>query len=253
MRFDTFLPFLLILGLVLVSLSGLFVYIGSVGRTKWLDSLVSLGAGSMLTLALVHILPEALEADGRSIFAFMVGFAAMYVLEELLTPSHTHHKHCEDGHHDEEERSHVHHVSLVAFLAISAHTILDGIGIGAGFATDPKLGILILIGVSLHQIPVSLSLGALLRQSDFSTSKQVLALLAFALAAPLGIGLSKPLIASSTYALAPLLTALAGGSLLYVATADLLPLVHRKQENRWLIVPAFLIGIVCMVLIKGLE
>jgi hypothetical protein len=40
----------------------------------------------MVSIALVHILPEALEMNEYASFAFLAGFLGLYVIEELLTP-----------------------------------------------------------------------------------------------------------------------------------------------------------------------
>ncbi len=47
------------------------------------------------------------------------------------------------------------------------------------------LGISILTGVAIHQIPVSLSLASLLKRSHFQVKNQIHMLLAFSLSAPL--------------------------------------------------------------------
>ena len=43
----------------------------------------------MLAVSVVHILPEALEETPYAIYAFMIGFMIVYLIEEFLTP-HAH-------------------------------------------------------------------------------------------------------------------------------------------------------------------
>jgi zinc transporter ZupT len=50
-----------------------------------------------------------------------------------------------------------------------------------------------------------------------------------------------------------LATAFAGGSLLYVATADLLPVIHSQTKNKYATVALFIIGAVGMSSVKLLE
>jgi zinc transporter ZupT len=50
-----------------------------------------------------------------------------------------------------------------------------------------------------------------------------------------------------------LATALAGGSLLYVATADLLPVIHSQTKQKYLTVLFFVIGCAGMTLVKFFE
>jgi zinc transporter ZupT len=106
----------------------------------------------------------------------------IYLIEELLTPHR--HDHTHGNHTHEDPHEHLDHVIIVSWIAIVLHTIFDGVGIRAGMSISENLGISVLTGVAIHQIPVSLSLVALLKQSHFSTKIQMILSLIFALAAP---------------------------------------------------------------------
>jgi zinc transporter ZupT len=43
--------------------------------------------------------------------------------------------------------------------------------------------------------------------------------------------------------------AFAGGSLLYVATTDLLPMIHAKSNKKFTTLPAFIVGVLLMSVI----
>ena len=146
----------------------------------------------MFSVALVHILPESLAENPLAIYAFVLGFLTIYLLEEILTPhshDHTHHDHTHEDPHE-----HYNHVVLVAWIAIFIHTLFDGLGIRAGFAINATLGFSIFFGIAIHQVPVSLSLASMLRESDFRTKTQIYLTLLFACAAPLGFIISDRLI-----------------------------------------------------------
>lgn len=144
---------------------------------KILHLLIALGAGTMFSVALVHILPETLEASRYSIYAFIIGFLMIYVLEEILTPhAHDHHHH---NHTHEDPHEHYNHVVTVAWVAIFIHTLFDGLSIRAGFAMDNTLGMSILGGVAIHQIPVSLSVASMLRGSFWSRKIQIILMMFF--------------------------------------------------------------------------
>jgi len=109
---------------------------------KILHLLIALGAGTMFSVSLVHILPEMMEINEMSIYAFVGGFLMIYLLEEILTPhSHDHHHH---EHTHEDPHEHYNHVVMVAWIAIFIHTLFDGVSIRAGFALDNTLGLTIL-------------------------------------------------------------------------------------------------------------
>lgn len=207
----------------------------------------------MLSVALVHILPESLEENSLAIYAFIGGFVAIYLIEELLTPHH--HDHTHGDHTYEDPHEHLDHVIIVSWIAIFLHTIFDGVGIRAGMSLSTDLGVSILTGVAIHQIPVSLSLASLLKQSYFRTRNQIVLLLIFALAAPLGYILSDVFIPSQNVLFVSLLTAFAGGSLLYVSNVEFLPMIHAQSSRKmkYITVMLFVVGVVGMSLIKLWE
>ncbi|MEI6711462.1 MAG: ZIP family metal transporter [bacterium] len=204
----------------------------------------------MLSVALVHILPESLETNPLAIYAFIGGFIVIYLVEELLTPHH--HDHIHGDHIHEDPHEHLDHVIIVSWIAIFLHTIFDGVGIRAGMSLSSNLGISILTGVAIHQIPVSLSLASLLKQSHFQTRNQIMLLLVFALAAPLGYLLSDVLIPSQNVLFVSLLTAFAGGSLLYVSNVEFLPMIHAQSSHKmkYITVILFTTGVIGMSLLK---
>lgn len=231
-------PSLIILSLI--SASGLLLYFFKRVNATLLNLLIALGAGSMLAISLVHILPESLEQTGYAIYAFLGWFLIIYIIEEVLTPHHHDHIHGDHSHEDPHE--HYDHVAIVSFIAIFAHTILDGIGIRAGMGLSEIAGYAILFGVGIHQIPVSLSLAAILCESKIKKQTQILLLSLFALAAPVGFLLSNLVLSNVNEITTGIAAAFAGGSLLYVATSDLLPVIHSKSKQKFATIIVFLIG-----------
>jgi zinc transporter ZupT len=243
-----FLPLLI---LTLISATGLCLYFFKKINTTLLNLLIGFGAGSMLAVSLVHILPESLEQTEWAIYAFMAGFLLIYIIEEVLTPHRHDHAHGDHAHEDPHE--HYNHVALVSFIAIFIHTLFDWLGIRAGFGMSEEFGYIILLWVWLHQIPVSLGLAALMRESNFHKKTQVFLLSLFALAAPIGFFLSDIVLSGSSTLFTGLATAFAGGSLLYVATADLLPVIHSQTKKKYATVALFIIGCILMTGVKLFE
>lgn len=237
--------------LIIISASGLLLYIFKRINRTILSLLIGLGAGSMLSVSLVHIFPEALEQTEYAVYAFMAGFLIIYLVEEILTPHHHDHGHWDHTHEDPHE--HYDHVALVSFIAIFIHTLFDGLGIRAGFGMSKEIGYTILAGIAIHQIPVSFSLAAIFRESKFTKKIQVLFLTIFALAAPIGYITSDMILSNVSIWFTGLATAFAWGSLLYVATADLLPVIHSQTKYKYATMGLFIIGAIGMSAVKLFE
>lgn len=165
-----------------------------------LHALIALGAGVMISVSLLHILPEASELDERAFLLFGLGFTLMYLLENVVVV-HT----CIEV----DAHCHYHRLSIVASIALLVHTLFDGIAIAAAESLVEAIGIAVLTGVAIHQIPTSLSLASLLKSSHLSRLHQTLILALFAVSAPIGY-LGGGAFLTSEAALLPLVVAFAG-------------------------------------------
>lgn len=240
-----------ILILCTISASGLLLFIFKKINTTFINLLIGVWAGSMLSVSLVHIFPEALEQTAYAVYAFIAGFIIIYLIEEILTPHHHDHGHGDHTHEDPHE--HYDHVAIVSFIAIFIHTLFDGLGIRAGFGISLEVGYTILAGIAIHQIPVSLSLAAIFRESKFQKKIQILIMGLFAIAAPIGYILSDSILTNVSVEFTWLATAFAGGSLLYVAAVDLLPVIHSQSKHKYITVSLFILWVIGMSAVKYFE
>lgn len=132
----------IILGLFVISSLGIILYFFDSISQKILHLFIALGAGTMFSVSLVHILPETMEESQYAIYAFVIGFLCIYLLEEILT--HHRHDHSHEDHSHEDPHEHYNHVVIVAWIAICIHTLFDGLSIRAGFSMENTLGMSVL-------------------------------------------------------------------------------------------------------------
>lgn len=228
---------------ILISLSGLLLYVRRGTMKHPLLFLVALGAGTMLAVSLGHIFPESLETAWEpAIYAFIWGFLALYLIEEFLSPHAHDHSHGNHSHEDPHE--HIDHVTLVSWGGIFLHTLLDGLAIASGFHLDTEVGIAVLFAIMIHQAPVSLSLAGILRQSHLRINIQVGLIVLFALAAPIGFFISDSILWTVSDITIALAGAFSWGSLLYIATTDLMPIVHNVGRNKYSMILCFCLGVI---------
>lgn len=245
---NTLFPFLL---LAAISSSGFFLYTQKKVSRRVLNLFIGLGAGSMLSLSLVHIFPEAFEETSFAVYAFLWGFLMIYLIEEFLTSHHHDHSHGDHSHEDPHE--HYDHVAMVSFIGIFIHTLFDGVSIRAGFEISDQVWYASIFAIALHQIPVSLSLAAIFRESKLSKRIQFMFLSLFALAASIWFLLSHSLFAILPESFTALAAAFSGWLLLYIATTDLMPVIHWQNQKKYLSTLFFLIGAVWMTCVRFFE
>ena len=113
--------------------------------------------------------------------------------QPLLTGSQTAagiHSEVEGGHHDHVSHTVFQHSSLrsvMLLLALSFHSVFDGLAIG--LQKDSSSLIAILVAVMLHKAVMSFSLGLSIAQSNLSVKSFILSNVLFAVSSPIGIGI----------------------------------------------------------------
>src|SRR3984893_2670546 len=139
-------------GLGLVAAAGSLIGGYFVVRRDWprqyLQYFLALGAGYMLAVAFVDVIPESVHLGGESALQFvLIGYFLVHLFEHTIAP---HFHFGEETHH--EEMSH-HHARTTILLGLTINPFLDGVAIAAGFLVSVWLGGLIFFGVVLHKAP----------------------------------------------------------------------------------------------------
>ncbi len=140
-------------------------------------------------------------------------------------------------------------VGLPTFLALSAHTLIDGLALGVAVA--PGLGTTVFAALVLHKIPASISLSSILIHERYTRARAMAMNAFFALMVPAGALLYVALRNAMNLAtLTPRALAFSAGTFLHLSLADLLPQVHRRAGLRGPASLALLLGVALMWLIK---
>jgi zinc and cadmium transporter len=174
--------------------------------------LVALAAGSLLGGAFFHMLPEAVEQSGNELsvyVSFVAGFAAFFLLEQYL---HWHHCHRPVSEHAP--------LGYLILLADGLHNFLGGLGVGAAFVLDLRLGITTWLVAAAHEVPQELGDFGILVHSGWKTRAALAYNLASALTFLVGGLVAFALSDSLDVAF---LLPFAAGNFVYIAAADLVP------------------------------
>jgi zinc and cadmium transporter len=205
------------LGGVIVASS--FLLLGETIRTKLVPWLISYAVGTLVGVALIALVPEALaELPARpAMFTMVLGILAFFLLEKAVIWRHCH----------DDEQCHVHtQAASLVIIGDAFHTFVDGAVIAAAVLTSVQLGLTTALAVAAHEIPQEVGDVAILLRAGYSRSR------AFTLNVLAGaggiLGAATMIVAGQALPQAlPYVLAFAAGNFLYVAMADLIPDLHR--------------------------
>jgi zinc and cadmium transporter len=206
------------LGGVIVASS--FLLLGESIRTRLIPWLISYAVGTLIGVALVALVPEALaELPARpAMFTMVLGILAFFLLEKAVIW-----RHCHD---DEDCHAHGKTAAPLVIVGDAFHTFVDGAVIAAAVLTSIPLGVTTALAVAAHEIPQEVGDVAILLRAGYSRLR------AFTLNILAGaggiLGAAAMVVAGRQLPqLLPYVLAFAAGNFLYVAMADLIPDLHR--------------------------
>jgi ZIP family zinc transporter len=199
-----------------------------------LHLILGFAGGVMLGLVAFDLLPELFELSDMqflgvpaAMVAFAAGFLVLHVVERAVALHGAHENEYDTHHHT---RHHTPGVGLASALALSAHSFLDGVGIGLAFQVNETVGVAVAIAVVTHDFADGLNTVTVMRMHGNGRRRTLTLLAADALAPALG-AFSTLFFSVSDGVLALYLGGFAG-FLLYLATADILPEAHARHPSR---------------------
>lgn len=189
-----------------------------------LDTIVALSGGVVVAVALFDVLPESFASvgDGQRVCMLVgLGFLAFFVAERGLV---LHHR-------DEPEQARAHaHVGALGAAGLSAHSFIDGLGIGLAFGLDTATGLLVFLAVISHDFADGLNtVTFVLRQGD--DRRRAMTWLGIDAVAPMLGAIVGASLSISQRSLGQLLAVYAG-FFLFMGATDLLPHAHEHPSYR---------------------
>ena len=188
-------------------------------RKTLLPCLLSYATGTLLGAAFLGMIPHGLQqATPVAISAtVLAGIVLFFILEKLIIWRHCHDAKCE-----------VHGTAGPLILIGDAfHNFVDGFVIAAAFLTSIPLGIAASLAVIAHEVPQEVGDFAILLDNGYSKTRALLLNMLSSLATLPGALIAYFFLGATREAV-PFILALSAASFIYIAIADLVPILHRQ-------------------------
>jgi zinc and cadmium transporter len=213
------LLYAVVAGLAVVA-GGLLITTASPGRAVQ-HLLVSFGAGYMLALVFIAMVPHALHGGtAPAMLGVLAGYLLVHLTQHVLTP----HLHFGEETHQEEMVGRW--VGISALLGLTLHALFDGVAIASGFGVSAALGLLVFVGMVIHKVPEGVTIASIMLASGNSRRSSLAGAGLLGAATVLGVLLTAWIAPLERHGLA-----LSAGVTLYVAASNLVP--ETQQDRRW--------------------
>ena len=182
---------------------------------RFIDACLAFGAGFMLAVALLGVMPEVLrDSAGAAIFV-LLGYLAVHLAQHVVTPHF---------HFGEETHRVSRSAGISALLGLTLHTFFDGVAIASGFLVSGQLGILLFLAVLLHKLPEGVTIASVMVAGGQSRGRAIGGAVALGAATVLGVILTERMAPLARHGLA-----ISAGVTLYVAASNLVPEFQAKR------------------------
>jgi zinc and cadmium transporter len=216
-----------------------------------LPQLTLFGAGAVFGAAVLHIIPESIEAAGAILpvaGAVIAGYLIFWMIERALAGHDHAHAHgvplgAPSAHSDassEAECRHLHqpHTPAKGMRALvpmtlagdAIHNVVDGMLIAAGFLATPQIGLLTLLAVALHELPREVGTFSLFVHGGIKPMRAVGYNLITAVLAMIGASVTL-LVGTRVADISTWLLPIAAGTYLYIAIAVGRASLHDRRAD----------------------
>ncbi|MCX6694876.1 MAG: ZIP family metal transporter [Candidatus Altiarchaeota archaeon] len=234
--------FEIIVSVVFISLLS---FVGAISLALKRDTLneflllfVAFASGSLLAVGLLDMIPESLNEIGVvSMQMVLVGILLFFLVEKFI-----HWHHC-----GKEECEMIKPAAYLNLVGDGVHNFIDGVVIAAAYLTSLPLGVVTTVAMALHEIPQEFGDFSVLIHSGMTARKALTYNFLSALTSVLG-ALVGYYAFSRIESWIPYVVAIAAGGFIYIATADLIPELHKETKQSKMVqqVAALLAGVLLL-------
>ncbi len=199
---------------------------------KFTDIILSFAAGVMLSAAVLGLIVPSVDYGGKygiviTVIGIFVGALCLNLVDKLVPHMHK----LAGGSEAAEESARLSKV-LLFVMAIAIHNLPEGIAAGVGFGSENTAHALVIAGgIALQNVPEGMVIIGPMLAAGVTPKRTFLIAAATGLVEILGtlIGYFAVSVAS---VILPFALAFAGGTMLYVVSADMIPETHAHGAEK---------------------
>ncbi len=212
---------------------------------KFLSSILSFASGLMLAIVCFDLIPEAMEIS--NIFSVLIGIIAgiiIMILCDILVENKFSLKNKRFNNNS------LLKTGIIVSIGLALHNFPEGLAIGSGFGASLTLGYSLAIAICLHDIPEGISMAVPMKNGGMNPIKVVFYVILSGVTTGIGAffgalvgGISQNVIA--------ICLSFAAGAMLYIVSGELIPESNSLYNGKLTAIGnifGFLLGMIAMSL-----
>ena len=212
---------------------------------KFLSFILSFASGLMLAIVCFDLIPEAMEITNISnvLFGIIFGIFTMIGCDMLVQKKFSINKE------NKLQENSLLKTGIIVSIGLALHNFPEGLAIGSGFDASIVLGYSLALAICLHDIPEGISMAVPMKNGGMNKLKVIVYVILSGITTGIGAffgvivgGISQNIIA--------ICLSFAAGAMLYIVSGELIPESNRLYSGKTSVI-ANILGIILGLLVMN--
>ena len=192
---------------------------------KFLSFILSLASGLMISVVCFDLIPEALEISkiSTTILGILFGVFSMIACDILVQ------KKFNSKYSNKNNR--LLKTGIIVSIGLALHNFPEGLAIGSGFGASIKLGYSLAIAILLHDIPEGVSMAVPMKNGGMKIYKVIIYVILSGVTTGIGAFFGA-LIGTISQEIIAICLAFAAGAMLYIVSGELTPESNNLYQGK---------------------
>lgn len=178
----------------------------------------------MLAIICFDLIPESLEVSNIIIclLGIIIGLLIMFTCDNEIKRKYG----------LKNNKNSILKMGIIIGIGLAIHNFPEGLAIGSGFEVSPSLGVALALAIAIHDIPEGISMALPMKTGGISTSKVIFYTFLSGVTTGIGAGIGK-LIGEISPDLIGISLGFAAGAMLYIVSIELIPESKKIYNGRF--------------------
>ncbi len=217
----------LFFGTIGTTIGGIIGCIIKNNSNKFLSFILSFAGGLMMSIICFDLIPEALHISNisESIIGILLGIVVMTVCDVIVDNKFN------NKIINNKKQSNLLKTGIIISIGLAIHNIPEGLAIGSGFDASVKLGYSLALAICFHDIPEGISMAVPMKNGGMETYKIMLYVILSGIATGIG-ALIGGIIGKISERIISICLSFAAGAMLYIVSGELIPESNELYKGR---------------------
>ena len=210
------------------TLGGIIGVIIKKNSNKFLSFILAFASGLMMSIICFDLIPEALGISSiiNVIIGIIIGIIIMIFCDIIVQKKFNTNKRFEKN------ENTLLKTGIIVSIGLAIHNFPEGLAIGSGFEASMKLGLSLALAICLHDIPEGISMAVPMKNGGMKISKVIFYVILSGITTGIGAFFGA-IVGSISQEVISICLSFAAGAMLYIVSGELIPesnqLYHGKM------------------------